>query len=526
MKFLCLDIHNKISYFHIQHNTRNMPTLVDADEHDHAIWDLDSEDEKKEEEKTRKMSKMDKKMEQEKEDIHTNTPLKKEGFVACHKKLTCCDGGNTNSGSSASTSDSTCSCTNSGGSASSRCINTTNDPILNDVQIFLHTEANKMKAAQADDFIPGPEPNIHALTIPFSVRGQDEIWGGAVFDEKGTELISEEAVRLPLLKIARVEISEEANRLPLLKIGTDVNPRVGSKLTKPHTITDVTELPFRCIRCWGKVQKGKISDHCCANTVQWDDYVLPANWGDRASDVQYSPKHLSKRGETTRNQELRGSGGYLHQGIPKANKNGSKRKGRRKKPVTPKHLFANSKKASLVEGGSVEVFTSICHNLNASGLRLNNRTCLGDSICALLHAELKTPFSSRFFSLMPPEGDSSVSLANSVLAFYRMRLYRASANYNRTGGYPYHILNDCRHKLVINIRLGQSSRSDIYASHFIAWDGPRKTLWDTPNNFIAVNQNSDTASAEDSKAVFETLYQKPKFTWWQITQVYKLDRIA
>lgn len=472
-----------------------MPTLVDADEHDHAIWDLDSEDEKKEEEKMKKKTKVD--------------------IIAFHKKLTC-DGGNTNSGSRASTSDSSCSCTNSAGSASSRCINTTNDPILNDVKIFLHTEEKKMKA----------QALTQTHTVPFSVGGQDEIWGGAVFDEKGTELISEEAVRLPLLKIARVGISEEADRLPILKIGTDVNARVGSSLTKPHTITDVTELPFRCIRCWGKVQKGKMSDHCCTNTVQWDDYVLPANWGDRASDVQYSPKHSSKRQETSRNKELRGSGGSLHQGIPKANKNGSKRKGRRKKSVMSKHLFTNDKKASLVEGGSVEVFTRSCHNLNASGLRLNNRTCLRDSICALLHAELKTPFSSRFFSLMPPEGDSSVSLANSVLAFYRMRLYRVSANYNRTGGYPYHILNDCHHKLVINIRLGQSSRSDIYASHFIAWDGPRKTLWDTPNNFIAVNQNSDTASAEDSKVVFGTLYQKPTFAWWQITQVYKLDHIA
>ena len=81
---------------------------------------------------------------------------------------------------------------------------------------------------------------------------------------------------------------------------------------------------------------------------------------------------------------------------------------------------------------------------------------------------------------MPKTGDSSVLCANKVLKKHGMVLRRANATYNQQGGYPFHLLKELKHKLLIHTKLVDIRHGTGATSHFISWDG--KSLWDYPNS--------------------------------------------
>ena len=86
-----------------------------------------------------------------------------------------------------------------------------------------------------------------------------------------------------------------------------------------------------------------------------------------------------------------------------------------------------------------------------------------------------------------------------------MVLRRANATYNQQGGYPFHLLKELNHKLLIHTKLVDILHGTGAASHFISWDG--KSLWDYPDS-LRVNQNNKQATPKESNLIFKKLYRK------------------
>ena len=178
-------------------------------------------------------------------------------------------------------------------------------------------------------------------------------------------------------------------------------------------------------------------------------------------------------------------------------------------------MMASNKKAITEENGSRVV---VNHSLHVLPGVPNGRTCILDSLYALIgNLCIKQAVSSAFFKMMPTEGDTPMKTAKEILDEHDMAVQRATPTY-QGGCMALNLLKLQKYRLVISIWLYDLKKPTWYAPHCVAWDG--KTIHDRPL-CVKVNNTSDR-TLTNSKAVFEWLFHKKKYSRWQIVNVYKL----
>jgi len=186
---------------------------------------------------------------------------------------------------------------------------------------------------------------------------------------------------------------------------------------------------------------------------------------------------------------------------------------KKKRCKISQHLRANDSESKTKKGGSRLVRNK--SDMETEGT--NRRTCLVDAICAVIPTnEVKNSVRRSIIIEMPSQGDTSISHANNALASHGMVLNRASKRYMREGGAPFHLLQERKCRLVIQIKLTNHDNQKM--SHFVSWDG--HTIHDSPYNSM-VNNTFDRASKKGSDNVFGKMYRRD-FKNWQITNVYDL----
>jgi hypothetical protein len=99
----------------------------------------------------------------------------------------------------------------------------------------------------------------------------------------------------------------------------------------------------------------------------------------------------------------------------------------------------------------------------------NTRTCLLDSVTALLPAETKEQVHATMVTAMPAEGETSVADLANALTAHGLPLVPVSGEYIKKGGAPFHLLQERQCKLVISLRLTDLDGDAM--SHFVAFDG-------------------------------------------------------
>ena len=206
---------------------------------------------------------------------------------------------------------------------------------------------------------------------------------------------------------------------------------------------------------------------------------------------------------------------------PKSKHCKNPKNGKRKRhKSTPKSKETRTEETEDPSTGArfVQNSTPLTAGLNGDVLstnRGNNRTCVPFAIAALLqdHPDII----ASLLSAMPGEGDMKTSEAEKALAPYGMWLERVGNNYNKKGGYPYHLLQEYNCNLIIHIKLTNTRKQNMF--HCVSWDG--KTIHDLPQS-IKVNDTYDRRKPHLAKNVFNKLYPKDKFLSWQITNVFQL----
>ena len=147
----------------------------------------------------------------------------------------------------------------------------------------------------------------------------------------------------------------------------------------------------------------------------------------------------------------------------------------------------------------------------------NTRTCLLESVLALVPTETKELVRTDLLTAMPVEGDTSVADLTNALSAHGLSLVPVSGEYRKKGGVEFNLLQERQCKLVINLRLTDLDGDPM--SHFVAFDG--ECIHDRP--YISkVNSTYDRTNPEKSKLAFGKLFPKTEFTLWQITSVYRL----
>ena len=196
---------------------------------------------------------------------------------------------------------------------------------------------------------------------------------------------------------------------------------------------------------------------------------------------------------------------------PPAHAKSKSRKKKRRK--ISQHLRKNYAESKTRKGGSRLVLNQSVMETEGT----NRRTCLVDAICGIIPVnEVKNSVRRSIIMAMPSQGDTSISHANNALASHGMVLNRASVRYRREGGAPFHLLQERKCRLVIQIKLTNHDNQKM--CHFVSWDG--HTIHDSPYN-SKVNDTFDRASKKGSDNVFEKMYRRD-FKNWQITNVYDL----
>ena len=187
-----------------------------------------------------------------------------------------------------------------------------------------------------------------------------------------------------------------------------------------------------------------------------------------------------------------------------------KRKRKRKSQASRKH----GSDAKRKKGGA----RLMLNKTEAIPSGSNTRTCLLDSVTALLPAETKEQVHATMVTAMPAEGDTSVADLANALSVHGLSLVPVSGEYRKKGGVEFNLLQErgpC--KLVINLRLTDLDGDPM--SHFVAFDG--ECIHDRP--YISkVNNTYDRTNPEKSKLAFAKLFKKTEFQSWQITSVYRL----
>ena len=201
----------------------------------------------------------------------------------------------------------------------------------------------------------------------------------------------------------------------------------------------------------------------------------------------------------------------LQSPIPPPGQRKSKRKRTRKRKS--QHERINPAAAKKKKGGA----RLILNKTEAISSGPNTRTCLLDSVTALLPAETKEQVHAAMVTAMPAEGDTSVADLANALAAHGLSLVPVSGEYIKKGGAPFHLLQEHQCKLVINLRLTDLDGDPM--SHFVAFDG--ECIHDRPY-LSKVNNTYDRTNPEKSKLAFAKLFKKTEFKSWQITSVYRL----
>ena len=201
----------------------------------------------------------------------------------------------------------------------------------------------------------------------------------------------------------------------------------------------------------------------------------------------------------------------LQSPIPPPGLNKSKRKRSRKRKSQNERI--NPAAAKRKKGGARLMLNKTEAILSGP----NTRTCLLDSVTALLPDETKEQVHATMVTAMPAEGDTSVADLANALSVHGLSLVPVSGEYIKKGGAPFHLLQERQCKLVINLRLTDLDGDPM--SHFVAFDG--ECIHDRP--YISkVNNTYDRTNPEKSKLAFAKLFKKTEFQSWQITSVYRL----
>ena len=278
-----------------------------------------------------------------------------------------------------------------------------------------------------------------APSSPFATRGADEIWGSAMQTPNGSEWKSEEEVRRPLIR--RLE-------------------------GQAHS-------PCHCPRC-REVEEYLHHRGACTET----DGSLG---GVEAESTNCETAGLAALTSTKKKRKRKKKG-----------------KSAKRSKTRPKHERSNNKKAEGKKGGSRLIMNKSAPAVQGDG-RNNNRTCLLDAILPYIRdAKVKAEIKSSFLADMPAEGDTSVSMANTILAKHNMVLRRASKRYNRGGSIAFQLLQEHSCSLIVHLRLYSLEDTSLFASNFVAWDG--KEVHDHPRS-VRVNNSSDRTQTNYQKII-------------------------
>jgi hypothetical protein len=148
----------------------------------------------------------------------------------------------------------------------------------------------------------------------------------------------------------------------------------------------------------------------------------------------------------------------------------------------------------------------------------NNRTCLLESVLALVPTETKDRVRADLLPAMPADGDTSVADITNALSVHNLSLVPVSGEYIKQGGAPFYLLQErgpC--KLVIRLRLTDLDGEVLW--HFVAFDGD--IIHDRPH-LAKINNTHDRKDPAKSKLAFGKLFQKTEFLSWQIAAVFRL----
>ena len=188
-----------------------------------------------------------------------------------------------------------------------------------------------------------------------------------------------------------------------------------------------------------------------------------------------------------------------------------KRKRKRKNRASRKH----GNDAKRKKGGARLVLNKT--EAVPSAPNTNTRTCLLESVLALVPTETKELVRADLLTAMPAEGDTSVADLANALRVHGLSLVPVSGEYRKKGGVEFNLLQERRCKLVINLRLTDLDGDAM--SHFVAWDGD--CIHDRPY-LSKVNSTYDRTNPEKSKLAFAKLFKPTEFQSWQVTSVYRL----
>ena len=201
----------------------------------------------------------------------------------------------------------------------------------------------------------------------------------------------------------------------------------------------------------------------------------------------------------------------LQSPIPPPGQRKSKRKRTRKRKS--QHERINPAAAKKKKGGA----GLIPNKTEAVPSGPNTRTCLLESVLALVPTETKELVRADLLTAMPAEGDTSVADLANALRVHGLSLVPVSGEYRKKGGVEFNLLQERQCKLVINLRLTDLDGDAM--SHFVAWDGD--CIHDRPY-LSKVNNTYDRTNPEKSKLAFAKLFKPTEFQSWQVTSVYRL----
>ena len=189
-----------------------------------------------------------------------------------------------------------------------------------------------------------------------------------------------------------------------------------------------------------------------------------------------------------------------------------------------RHQRRNLKKALENDGGSRYIRN---HDTCIKGIKencgivaqaqVNDRTCLPDAVWNLLRDR---DILVQMYGNMPSEGDTSIRAANDILELHALELEPVSKRYiSRVQATTAHnILKVLSCKLVVRVKLYHLKHANLYAAHFVAWDG--KYFYEDDRK-LQINNSTDRTE-RNSIGVFNRLYHPTKFRRWEITGVYEL----
>ena len=231
------------------------------------------------------------------------------------------------------------------------------------------------------------------------------------------------------------------------------------------------------------------------------------------AEEMVEPDAYDADAETDAADGVEGKAAALQSPIPPPGLNTSRPRRNRKRKS--RNERANTTAAKKKKGGARLVLNKT--EAVPSAPNTNTRTCLLESVLALVPTETKELVRADLLTAMPAEGDTSVADLANALSVHGLSLVPVSGEYRKKGGVEFNLLQERRCKLVINLRLTDLDGDAM--SHFVAWDGD--CIHDRPY-LSKVNNTYDRTNPEKSKLAFAKLFKPTEFQSWQVTSVYRL----